>query len=182
MYTLVGQYGTHVDPPAHFSANGQTLDELPVKDMILPLVVFDITPILAEEPNHALTVDDIEAWEQLHGRVPEGSFAALRTDMSKDWDMNPEYFERHPFPGWSLEAVEFLYNQRGVVATGHESLDADVTEDMQSETWLLRDGHWQIEAMTNLDQVPATGALLVASWPKPKDGLGFPARVFAILP
>ncbi|HXF09691.1 MAG TPA: cyclase family protein [Desulfuromonadaceae bacterium] len=181
-YSLVGQYGTHIDPPAHFDPNGKTIDELPVKDMILPLVVFDITPKLKDDPNHALTVDDILAWEKEHGRVPAGSFAALRTDMYKDWVTNPARFKRQPFPAWSLEAIQFLYQQRGIKANGHESMDTDITDDMKSETWLLRHGHWQIEVMANLDSVPATGALIVVTWPKPEKGLGFPVRAFAILP
>jgi kynurenine formamidase len=53
---------------------------------------------------------------------------------------------------------------------------------METETYLLTSGHYQIEVMANLDKVPATGALIVVSWPKVKDGLGFPARAFAILP
>ena len=36
-YEMVGQYGTHVDPPAHFDQKGITLDEIPLKQMILPL-------------------------------------------------------------------------------------------------------------------------------------------------
>lgn len=181
VFSMVGQYGTHVDPPAHFDPTGKTIDELPIKQMILPLVVFDITPVLAKEPDHALTVDDIKGWEGVHGRVPAGSFAALRTDLSKDWN-DPERFKRYPFPAWSLAAIKFLYEQRGIVANGHESLDTDITPTMESETWLLKHGHWQIEVMANLDVVPATGALIVATWPKPAHGLGFPARVFAILP
>ncbi len=181
-YSMVGQYGTHVDPPAHFAPNGLTVDELPLKQMILPLVVFDITPLLAREPNHALNVADIESWEAHHGRVPPGSFVALRTDMSRDWDSRPERFKRYPFPAWSFEAIRFLYEQRGIVANGHESLDTDITNDLKSERWLLQHGHWQIEAMANLDKVRATGALIVVTWPKPLHGLGFPARAFAILP
>jgi kynurenine formamidase len=181
-YKLVGQYGTHIDPPAHFAADGKTLDELPVKDMILPLVVFDITPKLHDDPNHALTVEDIMAWEKANGRVPAGCFAALRTDMYKDWDNNPERFKRQPFPAWSPEAIQFLYEQRGIEANGHEAMDTDITPEMKSETWLLRHGHWQIEVLANLDQVPARGALIVVAWPKPKGGLGFPVRAFAILP
>lgn len=181
-YSLVGQYGTHIDPPAHFDPNGQTLDELPVKVMILPLVVFDITPQLSADPDHALTVDDILAWEERHGRVPAGSFAALRTDMYKDWRAKPERFKRAPFPAWSLEAIRFLYEKRGIMANGHESMDTDATENLESETWLLRHGHWQIEVMAHLDDVPATGALIVVAWPKPENGLGFPVRAFAILP
>ena len=181
-YSLVGQYGTHIDPPAHFDIQGKTVDELPVRDMLLPLVVFDLTPKLHQDPNHALSVDDILTWEKVHGRVPSGSFAALRTDMSKDWDAHPERFKREQFPAWSFEAIRFLYEQRGIVANGHEAMDTDTTPDLKSETWLLRHGHWQIEVMTNLDQLPATGALLVVAWPKPQKGLGFPVRAFAILP
>ncbi len=181
-YSMVGQYGTHIDPPAHFDPNGMTMDEIPVKQMILPLVVFNMTPLLKKDPNHALTVADIRAWERKHGRVPAGCFAALRTDMDKDWTSDPKRFKRYPFPAWSFEAIKFLYERRGIVANGHESLDTDTSKDLKSEKWLLRHGHWQIEAMAHLDEVPATGALIVVTWPKPKHGLGFPARAFAILP
>ena len=93
-----------------------------------------------------------------------------------------ERFKRAPFPAWSLDAIRFLYEQRGIVANGHESMDTDATDDLKSEAWLLKHGHWQIEVMANLDKVPATGALIVVTWPKPEHGLGFPARAFAILP
>lgn len=182
LYTMVGQYGTHIDPPAHFDPAGKTVDEIPLQQMFLPLVVFDITPMLAKDPNHALSVEDIKNWEAVHGRVPAGSFAALRTDMSKDWRTNPERFERHPFPAWSFAAIKFLYDERGIIANGHESMDTDTTDDFRSESWLLKHGHWQIEVLANLDQVPATGALIVVTWPKPAGGLGFPARAFAIVP
>lgn len=174
--------GTHIDPPAHFDSGGMTVDEIPLKQMILPLVVFDITPMLSRDPNHALTVADIKDWESKHGRVPAGCFAALRTDMYKDWNANPERFQRYPFPAWSFEAIKFLYQQRGIVANGHESMDTDTSKNLESEKWLLTHGHWQIEAMAHLDKTPATGALIVVTWPKPRHGLGFPARAFAILP
>jgi kynurenine formamidase len=50
------------------------------------------------------------------------------------------------------------------------------------EYYVLSTNHYQIELLTNLDQVPEFGALVVATFPKPKNGTGFPARVFAILP
>jgi kynurenine formamidase len=181
-YEMVGQYGTHVDPPAHFAETGITMDKIPLKQMILRLVVLDDTPYLAKDENHAFSVADLMAWEKRHGRVPKGAFAALRTDMYKDWDANPERFKRGAFPAWSLETIKFLVEQRGVTAIGHESMDTDTTDKMESETYILQQGHFQIEVMANLDQVPATGALIVVTWPKVKDGLGFPARAFAILP
>ena len=181
-YEMVGQYGTHVDPPAHFAPDGITMDKIPLKQMILPLIVVDDTPFLAKDPNHAFAVADLLAWEKRHGRVPKGSFVALRTDMYKDFDSNPERFKRSPFPAWAFETIKFLYEERGVVATGHEALDTDTTDKMDSETWILQHGHYQIEVMANLDKVPPTGALIVVTWPKVKKGLGFPARAFAILP
>ena len=181
-YQMVGQYGTHVDPPAHFAENGITMDRIPLKEMILPLIVVDDTPYLAKDPNHAFSVADLMAWERQHGQIPKGSFVALRTDMYKDWDADPERFKRSPFPAWAFETIKFLYEQRGVTATGHESMDTDTTDKMDSETYILQHGHYQIEVMANLDKVPATGALIIVSWPKVRDGLGFPARAFAILP
>jgi len=174
VYAIVGQYGTHIDPPAHFAPDGATMDRIPLKQMIFPLVVIDETPLLDADPAHALSVADIEAWERQHGRIPSGSFVALRTDMSKDFDGNPERFRRSPFPAWSLPAIRFVYEQRDAVATGHEAMD--------TETWLLRAGYFQIAMMANLDQVPATGALIVVAWPKVENGLGFAARAFTILP
>src|SRR5580700_4972163 len=108
-YQMVGQYGTHVDPPAHFAQNGITMDKIPLKQMIMRLVVLDDTPYLAKDPNHAFSIADLKVWEREHGRVPNGAFAALRTDMAKDWDSNPERFKRQPFPAWAFETVKYLY-------------------------------------------------------------------------
>jgi kynurenine formamidase len=182
LYTFVGQYGTHIDAPAHFDEHGATLDEISIAEMVLPLLVFDATPLLRDDPDHAWSVSDVMTWERVHGRVAPKSFAALRTDMSKDWQTNPQRFKRFPFPAWSLEAVKFLFEQRGVTAIGHESMDTDTTSSMASETWLLRHNHFQIEVMANLDRLPASGAILIVSWPKVHGGFGFPARAIAILP
>ena len=181
-YNMVGQYGTHVDPPAHFTEDGITMDNIPLKQMILPLIVLDNTPYQTKDDNHAFSVADLKAWEEKHGKVPRGSFVALRTDMYKDWDKNPERFKRAPFPAWSFETIKFLYEQRGVTATGHEAMDTDTSDKMDSETYILQHGHYQIEVMANLDKVPPRGALIVVTWPKVRDGLGFPARALAILP
>jgi len=181
-YEMVGQYGTHVDPPAHFDENGITMDQIPLKQMILPLIVLDNTPYQAKDENHAFSIADLQRWEKNNGRIPRGAFVALRTDMYKDWDRNPERFKRAPFPAWAFETIKFLYEQRGVIATGHESMDTDTTDKMDSETYILKRGHYQIEVMANLDKVPPKGALIVVTWPKVQKGLGFPARAFAILP
>jgi kynurenine formamidase len=91
------------------------------------------------------------------------------------------------YPGWSAEVLKTLYESRKVTATGHETTDTDPglatsADRYDLETYVLSHDHYQIELLANLDQVPEAGALVVASFPKPKGGSGFPARVFAILP
>ena len=91
------------------------------------------------------------------------------------------------YPGWSKEVLQYLYETRKITASGHETTDTDpglaVTKDDYSlESYVLGTNHFQIELLTNLDQVPGAGALVSVTWPKAKDGSGFPARVFAILP
>ena len=81
-----------------------------------------------------------------------------------------------------MPAIQFLFDERKVAGIGHESLDTDTTESRASETWLLKQNHFQIEAMANLDKVPATGAVIIVTWPKVEHGFGFPARAIAILP
>jgi len=91
------------------------------------------------------------------------------------------------YPGWSQEVLTYLYEKRKITASGHETTDTDrglstTKNDYGLEAYLLKQDKYQIELLANLDQVPAAGALVVVTWPKPKNGSGFPARVFAILP
>jgi kynurenine formamidase len=91
------------------------------------------------------------------------------------------------YPGWSLPALKILYEQRKITASGHETTDTDPglatsKYDYSLERYVLGTNHYQIELLANLDLVPESGAIVVAAFPKPKDGSGFPARVIAILP
>jgi kynurenine formamidase len=182
----VGQWGTHVDPPAHFIKGKRTVDQIGVQEMFLPLVVLDIHEKAAQNPDYAVTMEDVKAWEAKHGKIPEGCFVALRTDWSKRWPndavmQNEDSAGVKHFPGWSMPVLKYLYDERKITASGHETADnGPVGWDM--EKYVLDTNHYQIELLTNLDQVPEFGALIVATFPKPKNGSGFPARVFAILP
>lgn len=91
------------------------------------------------------------------------------------------------YPGWSMEVLRYLYETRKITASGHETTDTDPglatsKGDYSLETCILSRNRWQIELLANLDRCPEDGALVVASFPKPENGSGFPARVFAILP
>ena len=188
-YSHVGQWGTHVDPPAHFHKGARTVDQIDVKEMILPMVVIDIHEKVAKNFDYQVSMEDVKAWEAKHGKIPEGCFVALRTDWSKRWPdhnamLNADAKGEH-FPGWSMPVVKYLYEERKIAASGHETSDnAAMTSDpnLDIERYVLSTNHYQIELMDNLDQVPEVGALIVATFPKPKNGSGFPARVFAIVP
>ena len=191
-FSLVGQWGTHVDPPAHFIKGLRTLDQIDLKEMILPLAVIDLHEKAAKNPDYVITMEDVKDWERRHGRTPEGCFVAMRTDWSKRWpDMaamqNKDAQGIAHYPGWSLDVLKYLYEERKITASGHETTDTDpgsaTSKDNYSlETYVLKTNHYQVELMTNLDKVPECGALVVVAFPKPADGSGFPARVFAILP
>ena len=84
-FTHVGQWGTHIDPPAHFHDGLRTVDQVPLSQMLMPLVVLDVHEKVAKNPDYTLTIDDVKAWEKKHGRIPANAFVAMRTDWSKRW-------------------------------------------------------------------------------------------------
>lgn len=175
------QFGTQLDPPAHWAPEYPTIDELPPTYALRPLVVISIVAQVARDPGYHLAVGDIEAWEREHGRIPAGSVVMVRSDWSKDWP-DPELATRTVFPGVSLEALKFLHEQRHILFHGHEPLDTDTTPTLEGEAWLMHHGYAQAEGIANLDQVAETGCLVTIGFPKFKGGLGGYARYVAICP
>lgn len=191
-FTHVGQWGTHVDAPAHFAPGGKTVDEIPVSELIMPLVVIDVHVQAARNPDYVLSMRDIRAWERAHGPIPAGAFVAMRTDWSKRWPNATAMENRDArgvahYPGWSMPVLRYLYDVRHVTATGHETTDTDPGVaashgQFALEAWLLRHGHFQIELLAHLDRVPESGAIAIVTFPKAGGATGFPARVIAVVP
>ena len=175
------QYGTQLDPPAHFSPLGATISDLPPTYAVRPLVVINIADKVAKDVNYHMTVADIAQWEKHHGRIPEGSVVMVRSDWYKKWD-DPQRFQSRPHPGVQLEAIKFLHLQRKILFHGHEPLDTDTTPDFASETWILKNDYTQAEGVANLDKVPEKGALIAIGFAKPLGGTGGFARYIAIAP
>ncbi len=190
--THVGQWGTHMDAPNHFHAGKRSVDQIELQEMLLPLVVIDIHAQVDKDPDYTVRMEDVQQWEATHGHVPRGAFVALRTDWSKRWPdqariQNLDATGVAHYPGWSKEVLRYLYETRGITASGHETTDTDPglatsKDDYSLEAYILGQNRYQIELLTNLDQVPQAGALISVTTPKLRDGVGFPARVFAILP
>jgi len=191
-FNLVGQWGTHVDAPAHFHQGKRTVDQINVSEMVLPMVVLDIHQKVSENPDYAVSMDDVRSWESRYGTIPEGCFVALRTDWSKRWPngtamLNEDSNGTFHYPGWSMEVLKYLYEERKITASGHETTDTDPGQQTSKdnytmESYILGQDHFQIELLTNLDKVPEYGSIIVVAFPKAEGGSGFPARVFAILP
>ena len=175
------QFGTQLDPPAHWAPEYPSIDELPPTYAVRPLVVISIVDQVAKDPGYSLQVADIERWEAQHGRIPVGAVVMVRSDWSKEWP-DPTLATRTVFPGVSLPALKFLHQQRHILFHGHEPLDTDATPTLEGEDWLMHHGYTQAEGVAHLDQVPETGCLVTIGYPKFKGGLGGYARYVAICP
>jgi kynurenine formamidase len=192
-FSFPGQYGTHLDAPIHFVRNTRYLEELELQELVLPLVVIDKSGEAAANHDYSLSVADILAFEAEHGEIEPDTFVALRTDWSKRWpdqvkmDNKDEQGNSHS-PGWTLAALKFLYEEREIKAVGHETFDTDAAVDFQKngalvgEYYVLEQDCYQVELLTNLDQLPAKGAFIFNIVPKAEKASGFPVRSFAVLP
>lgn len=190
-FKFPGQFGTHIDFPGHFIKGGNLSEKYGVKDMMFPLVVIDVSKKVKEDIHYAVTVNDIKTYEDKYGEIPDGAFVALYTGWSKGWpDMKAisgfdEEGGEH-FPGWSMEALKYIYEIRNAAANGHETLDTDASVvaaasgDLACERYVLSKGKLQVEVMCNLDQVPAAGAIAIAAFIPIEGATGLPVRMWAI--
>ena len=190
-FKFPGQFGTHIDFPGHFVKDGDLSEAYDVKQGVFPLCVIDITDKVAQDVHYAVTAQDIKDYEAKYGPIPDGAFVALRTDWYKNWpDMDAlsgiAEDGSENFPGWSMEALKYIYEERNAAANGHETLDTDASaeaakaEDLACERYVLAKGKLQIEVLRNLDKVAPAGAVLFAAWPRIEGATGLPARVWAI--
>lgn len=177
------QFGTQLDPPAHWHPCFPAIDELPATLALRKLAVISIADQVKADVNHQLSAAEVLAWETRHGRIPAGSVVMVRSDWSKRW---PDPAKIQPtdgrFPGVTLEALMLLHLERQILLHGHEPLDTDSTPTLIGEDWLLNNGYMQAEGVTNLDQVPETGALIAIGFPRWQGGTGGFASFTAICP
>ncbi len=190
VYTTVGQYGTHVDAPNHMVKGGRSLDQIAIDEMVMPMCIIDLEEACAANPDYVMKVEDILAWEKVYGRIPEGALVIFKSGWGKknktEMDNLDEQGARH-YPGWGKESVEFLVEERNVASIGHETSDTDAPlfaekTNYEVEYCILAKDRIQFEFLKNVELCPAVGAVAFCTFPKVKDGTGFPARVFALCP
>ncbi|WP_323766621.1 cyclase family protein [Antarctobacter sp.] len=179
--------GTHVDAPLHFSADGQSVDEIPVENLVCPLVKIDIAARAADDPDTMVTPDDLKAWIAAHGEIPDGACVAMDSGwaarLGGDGFRNADGDGVMHFPGFHVEAAQMLAEQTGAVAIAADTLSLDHGPSASFDThyaWLPTN-RYGIECLAGLSQVPAAGATLIVGAPKTGRGTGGPARIFAMV-
>lgn len=184
--------GTHLDAPIHFSADGSTVDAIPIEQLIGPAVVVDVSA--DADADYLVSVDDLAQFERTHGEIPSGAIVMLRTGWGARWDDRTAYLgtaltgqaaipELH-FPGLDPEAAGWLVDNRDVGAVGIDtpSIDYGQSADFATHVILNGAGIPALENVANLDALPAIGAFVVALPMKIAGGSGAPVRIVAFVP
>lgn len=184
--------GTHLDAPIHFSKTGKTADQIPLRQLIAPAVVIDVSAQAAADSDYRLTVADVRAWEKPHGAIPSGAILLLRTGWGKRWPDRKRYFgddtpgdaSKLHFPSYGQEAVELLVRERKIGALGIDtaSIDYGPSKDFIVHRIAMAAQVPGLENVANLEEVPETGAWVIALPMKITGGSGGPARIVAVVP
>ncbi len=186
--------GTHFDAPIHWISGrdlpNNSVDTVVVQNLMAPACVIDCSEQAKQDPDYLLTVADIEAFESAHGKIPAGSWLLMRTDwsMRKDAESYQNYDEtgQHT-PGPGAEAVRFLVEERDVLGFGSEAIGTDAGQGYHLKppypchSLMHGAGKYGLQCLTNLDQLPPTGSVLVTPPLKILNGSGSPLRVLALV-
>ena len=181
--------GTHLDAPAHFGQGLQAVDEIPPVRLISIGIMIDVRAQAAANPDYVLTHPDLIAWEKEYGKIPKRSIVLLNTGWYHRWEhsdryLNPDETGVMHYPGFSVEALEYLMTRRDVNAVGIDtiSIEPGNSEILAGHTSFLKSGRYAIENLTNLDLLPDRGFTVFVGVLKISRGSGAPARVIAIVP
>ncbi|MFQ5534676.1 MAG: cyclase family protein [Sphingomonadales bacterium] len=184
--------GTHIDAPVHFSQSGHPVDRIKLGDLIGPAVVIDISDRASRDPDYRLSVRDVTGFEQQYGRIERGAIVLLRTGWSRRWpdakaylgDDTPGDASHLHFPGFGADAARLLIEERGARMLGIDTASIDYGQSTDFMVHRIAAAHNVpgLENLTNLDQLPATGATIFALPIKIEGGSGGPARVIALTP
>ncbi|SIS98395.1 Kynurenine formamidase [Roseivivax lentus] len=178
---------THIDAPLHFTADGASVDEIPVTDLVVPLVMIDIAARAAENADAQVTPDDLQAWIDTHGDIPNRACVAMHSGWAGKSGSAEAFVRRDAdgvahFPGFHVEAAQMLLETGAAsIATDTLSLDHGPSADFATHYAWLPMGRFGIENLAGLENVPAAGATLVIGAPNHVGGTGGPARIFAMV-
>jgi kynurenine formamidase len=187
--------GTHFDAPVHWvtgkDRSNHATDTIPARQFVGPACVIDVTAEVAKNPDFLLTVSQLEAWERAHGRVPRGAWVLLRSGWSRRTDpaafINAAADGPHS-PGFHADTSRALAHDRDVLGVGVETIGTDAGQagtfdpPFPNHTVMHGAGKFGLASLCHLDQLPPTGAVVIAAPLKLVGGSGSPVRVIAIAP
>ena len=193
--TMSEHAGTHFDAPAHWISGRQepngTVDAIALDRFVAPAVVLDFSAQAAADPDFLLTREHILEWEETFGHIPAKSWVLFRTDWSHrvgtDAYLGMARDGAHS-PGPDGTAIKFLVQDRDILGFGTETVGTDAGQGAHLSPpypahYILHGaGRCGLQCLANLDQLPATGAILIAAPLKIRDGSGSPLRVLALVP
>ena len=187
--------GTHFDAPVHWVSgkdlpNG-AVDSIPPQNFVGPACVIDCSKESGKDADFLLTKQHVIDWAKKHGRIPPKAWVLMRTDWSKragDAAAFQNYDEtgQHT-PGPDVEAVKFLVTERDILGFGTESIGTDAGQAYHLRPpypchyFMHGAGRYGLQCLSNLDQLPPTGAILFAAPLKIRNGSGSPLRVLALM-
>jgi len=192
-YAAAEHGGTHIDAPVHFAKGRNTLDEIPLEQLLGPAIVVDVTRQCATNPDYQVTSENFQNWEKQNGRIPAGTIVLLRTGFGKYYPDRKSYLgtdERGAaavaklhFPGLHPEAARWLTQNRAIKAIGLDTASIDYGQStlFESHRTLFDKNIPAFENVANLDKLPSKGFSVIALPMKIKGGSGGPLRIVAIL-
>lgn len=178
--------GTHVDAPLHFSEDGQSVAEIPVENLVVPLCVIDIRARAEADPDAQVTPEDIRGWIDRNGDIPERACVAMLSGWGafagSDRFRNADADGVMHFPGFHAEATEMLIGETAAIGIAVDtlSLDHGPSPDFATHYAWLSTNRWGLECAANLDRLPEAGATLILGAAKHRGGTGGPARILAL--
>jgi kynurenine formamidase len=185
-WTFGEHSGTHMDAPGHFVLGGRLSPEITPQELIVPVVVIDISARARTDPDAMVTVDDVRSFERGHGRIPDGALVCMNSGWAaKVGDplafKGGAAFPNYHFPGFGVDAALWLARERDVTAIGVDtmSLDPGNSSTFPVHVNFLATDRYGLENLNNLDQIPPRGALAYVGLIPWEEGSGGPCRVIA---
>jgi len=186
--------GTHFDAPVHWVTGKDLIDNscdtIPARRLVGPACVIDVTRDVETNPDFLLTAERIAEWEAEFGLIPSESWVLLRTGWSRR-TATAAFLNVGPdgphSPGFDKRASELLAHDRDVLGVGVETIGTDAGQagtfdpPFPNHAIMHGAGKFGLASLCNLDQLPPTGAIVIASPLKIVNGSGSPARVIALV-
>jgi kynurenine formamidase len=188
IFTTQEHYGTHLDAPAHFAKGMWTVEQIPAERLVRPLIVLDVRAKVRNNPDYAVSVEDVADWESAYGMVPSGSVVMAYTGWDVRWNSQKDFqnlgSDHLPhYPGYSVEAAKFLVKTRDVVGLGIDTMSVDIgaTTVYPVHLFTAQQSVYHLENVANLSLAPPSGATIVVAPVKLESGSGAPVRLLALV-